>query len=42
MKAAQHNTVDPLAGSYYVEALTNEVEAAAWKLIEKIDVWAVL
>jgi methylmalonyl-CoA mutase N-terminal domain/subunit len=31
------NTVDPLAGSYYVETLTNEVEAAAWKLIEKID-----
>jgi methylmalonyl-CoA mutase N-terminal domain/subunit len=31
------DTVDPLAGSYYVEALTNEVEAAAWKLIEKID-----
>lgn len=30
-------TVDPLAGSYYVEELTNEVEAAAWKLIEKID-----
>jgi methylmalonyl-CoA mutase N-terminal domain/subunit len=32
------HTVDPLAGSYYVESLTNEVEAAAWKLIEKIDV----
>lgn len=32
------HTVDPLAGSYYVENLTNEVEAAAWKLIEKIDV----
>jgi len=32
------DTVDPLAGSYYVESLTNEVEAAAWKLIEKIDV----
>ncbi len=32
------NTVDPLAGSFYVEQLTNEVEAAAWKLIEKIDV----
>jgi len=32
------NTVDPLAGSFYVETLTNEVEAAAWKLIEKIDV----
>ena len=31
------DTVDPLAGSYYVEALTNEVEATAWKLIEKID-----
>ena len=30
-------TVDPLAGSYYVETLTNEVEAAAWKLIDKID-----
>jgi methylmalonyl-CoA mutase N-terminal domain/subunit len=29
--------VDPLAGSYYVETLTSEVEAAAWKLIEKID-----
>lgn len=31
------DTVDPLAGSYYAEALTDEVEAAAWKLIEKID-----
>ncbi len=31
------DTADPLAGSYYVEHLTNEVEAAAWKLIEKID-----
>lgn len=31
-------TVDPLAGSYFVENLTNEVEAAAWKLIDKIDV----
>ena len=31
------DTVDPLAGSYYVESLTQEVEAAAWKLIEKID-----
>lgn len=32
------NTADPLAGSYYVETLTNEVEKAAWALIEKIDV----
>ncbi|OSZ81690.1 methylmalonyl-CoA mutase [Chitinophagaceae bacterium IBVUCB1] len=31
------DTVDPLAGSYYVEQLTNNVEAAAWKLIDKID-----
>ncbi|RYE24016.1 MAG: methylmalonyl-CoA mutase [Sphingobacteriales bacterium] len=31
------DTVDPLAGSFYVEELTNQVEAAAWKLIEKID-----
>lgn len=30
-------TVDPLAGSFFVESLTNEVEEAAWKLIEKID-----
>ena len=32
------DTVDPFAGSYYVETLTNEVEAEALKLIEKIDV----
>jgi methylmalonyl-CoA mutase N-terminal domain/subunit len=31
------DTVDPLAGSYFIESLTDEVEAAAWKLIEKID-----
>ena len=31
------DTVDPLAGSYYVESLTNEVESAAFRLIEKID-----
>ena len=31
------DTVDPLAGSYFIENLTDEVEAAAWKLIEKID-----
>ena len=31
------NTVDPLGGSYFVEALTNEVEAGAWDYIEKID-----
>lgn len=31
------DTVDPLAGSYFIEALTNEVEAAAWMYIDKID-----
>jgi methylmalonyl-CoA mutase N-terminal domain/subunit len=31
------DTVDPFAGSYYVEALTAEVERRAWRLIEKID-----
>jgi methylmalonyl-CoA mutase N-terminal domain/subunit len=31
------NTVDPLAGSYYVEALTNELESRAGALIERSD-----
>jgi methylmalonyl-CoA mutase N-terminal domain/subunit len=31
------DTADPLAGSYFVESLTTEVENAAWKLIEKIE-----
>lgn len=31
------DTVDPLAGSYFVENLTNEVEQKAWDLINKID-----
>jgi methylmalonyl-CoA mutase N-terminal domain/subunit len=31
------DTADPLAGSYYVEALTSEVEAAAGQLIQQID-----
>jgi methylmalonyl-CoA mutase N-terminal domain/subunit len=30
-------TVDPLAGSYFVEALTNEIEAAAQLYMDKID-----
>ena len=30
-------TPDPLAGSYFVESLTNEVEVGAWKYIERID-----
>jgi len=31
------DTVDPFAGSYYVESLTADIEARAWKLIERID-----
>ena len=31
------DTVDPLAGSYYVEALTNGIEKAVWKYLDKID-----
>jgi len=31
------DTVDPLAGSYFIESLTEEVEEQAWKLIGKID-----
>jgi methylmalonyl-CoA mutase N-terminal domain/subunit len=31
------DTVDPLAGSYFIEALTDELEAAAMEYIKKID-----
>jgi methylmalonyl-CoA mutase N-terminal domain/subunit len=31
------DTVDPLAGSYFVEELTDTMEQEAWKYIEKID-----
>ena len=31
------STVDPFAGSYAIEAMTDEVEAAAMALIEKVD-----
>jgi methylmalonyl-CoA mutase N-terminal domain/subunit len=31
------DTPDPLAGSYFVESLTDEVERGAWEYIEKID-----
>jgi methylmalonyl-CoA mutase, N-terminal domain len=31
------DTVDPLAGSYFVESLTDEVERAAWGYLERID-----
>ena len=31
------DTADPLAGSFFVEALTAEVEQKAWELVAKID-----
>ncbi len=31
------HTADPFGGSYFVEALTNEVESGAWNYIRKID-----
>ena len=31
------DTIDPVAGSYYVEALTNEIEQRATEYIERID-----
>ena len=31
------DTVDPFAGSYFIEALTDEIEARAAELIDKID-----
>ena len=31
------NVVDPLAGSYYIETLTNELAEAAWKIIQEVD-----
>ena len=31
------NTIDPLGGSYFVEALTNQLEEEAFNIIQKID-----
>lgn len=31
------DVVDPLGGSYYIEALTDKIEAEAWDYIKKID-----
>src|SRR5213080_3028732 len=31
------DTADPLAGSYFVESLTDEIEARAWELIDKVE-----
>jgi len=31
------DSIDPIGGSYYVEALTNEIEGRVWEYIRKID-----
>jgi methylmalonyl-CoA mutase, N-terminal domain len=36
-EAGTTDTADPLGGSYYIEALTDELEAHAWKLIERVE-----
>jgi methylmalonyl-CoA mutase N-terminal domain/subunit len=30
------DTIDPFAGSYFIEALTDEIEARAWELMDKV------
>ena len=36
-EAGGTDTADPLAGSYFVESLTRELEERAWELIRRID-----
>jgi methylmalonyl-CoA mutase N-terminal domain/subunit len=36
-EAGGTDTADPLGGAYFVEALTEELEARAWELIEHVD-----
>jgi methylmalonyl-CoA mutase N-terminal domain/subunit len=36
-EAGGTDTADPLGGAYFIEALTDELEAKAWELIERID-----
>jgi methylmalonyl-CoA mutase, N-terminal domain len=36
-EAGGTDTADPLGGSYFIEALTDELAAKAWALIERID-----
>ena len=31
------DTVDPFAGSYFIESLTDEIEERSWELIEKVE-----
>jgi methylmalonyl-CoA mutase N-terminal domain/subunit len=36
-EAGGTDTADPLGGAYFIEALTDELEAKAWELIERVD-----
>src|SRR5262245_13954153 len=36
-EAGGTDTADPLGGSYFIEALTDELESKAWELIEHVD-----
>src|SRR5215211_667561 len=36
-EAGGTDTADPLGGSYFIEALTDELESRAWELIERVD-----
>jgi methylmalonyl-CoA mutase, N-terminal domain len=36
-EAGTTDTADPLGGSHYIEALTDELGARAWELIERVD-----
>jgi methylmalonyl-CoA mutase N-terminal domain/subunit len=31
------DTVDPFAGSYFIESLTDEIEARSWELMDKVE-----
>jgi methylmalonyl-CoA mutase, N-terminal domain len=37
LEAGGTDTADPLGGSYFIEALTNELEVKAWELIERVE-----
>jgi methylmalonyl-CoA mutase N-terminal domain/subunit len=36
-EAGGTDTADPFGGSFFIEALTDELEARAWELIERVD-----
>jgi methylmalonyl-CoA mutase N-terminal domain/subunit len=36
-EAGGTDTADPLGGAYFIEALTDELDAAAWELIARVD-----